>query len=209
MAKKLKTKYENRELWLAAATDLIRPYFKDKGYTLPDVRVSCGWPSSRGLGHRKYSIGECWDTKASADKLHQIFISPRLKEACDKTGVLATHVHELVHATVGIKAGHKGPFRKCATEVGLEGKMTSTHAGEALVALMIDWAKQLGPYPHAQLNPAYRPTKKQTTRLIKCECACGCNVRITRKWLEEIGAPLCACNKKPMSYDIPAELEGD
>lgn len=210
MAKLLKPKYANRELWLAALTDeILRPYFKAKGLTLPPVRVSCGWPSSRGLGSKKFTIGECWDSKASTDKVHQIFISPRLKEVVDNMGVVATHVHECVHAAVGIKEGHKKGFRRGALAVGLEGKMTSTHAGEALMADIAKWSKKLGPYPHAQLNPAFRPTKKQTTRLIKCECGCGYNVRITRKWLDEVGAPICPCNKKPMRFEIPEELEGD
>ena len=29
--------------------------------------------------------------------------------------------HELIHATVGLACGHKGPFRKCALAIGLEG----------------------------------------------------------------------------------------
>jgi hypothetical protein len=44
-------------------------------------------------------------------------------------------------------------------------------------------------------------TKKQSTRMVKCECPdCGYIVRTTRKWLEE-GAPICPCNKREMRYE--------
>lgn len=201
------TKHETREQWLAAAVVAMTPLFKANGYEVPKVRVSCGWPSSRGLSSKKPTIGECWDTKASADKVHQIFISPRLK---DPVEVLATLVHEVVHAVVGLKEKHNKVFGKCARAMGLEGKLTATHAGEELRKSACDWAGKLGDYPHAQLNPGYRPTKKQTTRLIKCECPkCGYNVRVTRKWLDESGAPLCPCNKHAMEFEIPEELEGE
>lgn len=209
MAKKLK--YENREQWLAAAVVAMTPWFKSKGYKVPAVRVSVGWPSSRGLGRGgKYSIGECWDPKASSDKKSQIFISPRLKDPLEKFGVLPTLVHEVVHAVVGNKEKHNAVFGKCARAMCLEGKLTATFGGEQFFVESKTWAKHLGKYPHAQLNPLMRPTKKQTTRLVKAECkSCGYNIRVTRKWLDEAGAPLCPCNKKAMSFEVPEELEGD
>jgi hypothetical protein len=184
------------------------PLFTKQGYKVPKVRVSCGWPSSRGLSAKKYSIGECWDAKASTDKVHQIFISPRLKDPVDSYGVLPTLAHEVAHAVVGIKEKHNKVFGKCVRSIGLEGKLTATFGGEAFLAESKTIVAKLGAYPHAQLNPNMRPVKKQTTRLIKAECgSCGCNVRITRKWLEEIGAPLCACNSKAMKFEIPEGME--
>ena len=36
--------------------------------------------------------------------------------------------------------------------------------------------------------------KKQTTRMLKVTCAaCGCIARMARQWLDEVGAPTCAC----------------
>lgn len=202
------TKHATREGWLIAATDLCRPHFEGAGYTVPKtVHVTCGWPSRGGEGSRKRTIGQCWPEQASEDKACQIFISPTLKDLVD---VLATHVHELVHAVVGCKNKHNKVFKKCALAVGLEGKMTATHAGEALNKQIADWGIKLGDYPHPMLKPGFRLGPKQTTRLIKCECAeCGYNVRVTRKWLDEAGAPLCPCNRKEMGFEIPPELEGD
>lgn len=184
----------NREAWLEAAVLAMTAHFSSRGYDIPDVRVACGFPSRSATSNSKRRIGECWATVAAADRRAQIFISPVLEQTDD---VLATLVHEVVHAVVGTEAGHKAPFKKCALAVGLEGKMTSTHAGEALKATFASWLKILGPYPHAGLSVMGRV--KQSTRLVKCECAeCGYTVRTTAKWLDSAGAPLCPCNGEPM-----------
>lgn len=185
---------KTREQWLNEAVTELTPLFTDKGYKVPAVRVSCGWPSIRGMSRKQPRIGECWDAAASTDKLHQIFISPRLKDPVAAYGVIPTLAHELVHTVVGLKAGHKGPFRKCATAIGLEGKMTATTGGKEFLVTAAAIVAKLGDYPHAQLNPRMRPEAKQTTRLLKVCCPqCQCTVRMTRKWLDEVGAPVCAC----------------
>jgi SprT-like family len=199
-------KFKTREEWLEGAVEEMIPQFRAAGYTIPKVHVSVGWPSVRSMSSKQPRIGECWDKTASADKVAHVFISPRLDDVTGEWGVVSTLVHEIVHAVVGCKAGHGAEFRKCALAVGLEGKMTATVAGEDLMEHIKKWAKDLGEFPHAKINPLMKPTKKQSTRLIKCECeACGYVVRTTRKWLEEIGAPLCACNKKAMHFELPDE----
>lgn len=63
---------------------------------------------------------------------------------------------------------------------------------------------ELGEYPHSAINLLDRPTKKQTTRMIKCECEdCGYVARTSNKWIEEAGAPLCPCNSEPMEIKPP------
>jgi|TARA_R100000700_G_scaffold9211_1_gene13401 hypothetical protein len=184
-----------REAWLAEMTDQLRPHFTDQGYTIPDnVRVSCGFPSQSALSRKARRIGECWSNQCSGDETFEIFISPTLEDSMRVAGVLA---HELIHATVGLACGHKGPFRKCALAIGLEGKMTATTESEAFkrdVQPMID---ALGDYPHATLM-ARSGAKKQSTRLIKCQCLdCGYTVRTTRKYLE-FGTPICPLDEIPM-----------
>ena len=73
--------------------------------------------------------------------------------------------------------------------------MTATIATDSLKLKIAEWVKVLGEYPHAILGGENSGGKKQSTRLIKCECECGYNVRITRKWLNDLGAPICpSCN---------------
>lgn len=176
----------NREAWLTDMAEryclpLIRQYQpKLEG---EKYRVSCGFPKGRG-GRGVIRIGECWAPNVSADGSVEIFISPTIDEPVE---VSATLLHELVHYAVGNKCGHKGEFRRVAKAVGLEGKMTATVAGPALVARIKDtWLSAMPPYPHAALKPATE-VARPGSRLLKMACDCGFTVRITAKWLEQIG----------------------
>ncbi|WP_412736301.1 transcription elongation protein SprT [Krasilnikovia sp. MM14-A1259] len=189
--------HETREAWLLSAVEKLTPLFDEVGATVPTVKVSVGWPGGRGK--KNTVIGQCWASHASADKVAQLFISPVLDDA---EAVLATLTHEVVHAVDDCKSGHKGNFARIAKGVGLAGKMTATVAGEALKPRLAQIAAQLGAYPHARLahptNTA-KGEKTQTTRMIKVLCtACGYSARTTRKWLDEVGAPLCPCNREEM-----------
>lgn len=187
-----------REQWLLAAVELMRPHFKAAGYKVPKVRVSCGWTYSS----TKTASGECWPAAAATDKTSQIFIGPRKADAGGSDGLLETLVHEVCHASLPPGSGHGPVFKKCALAVGLEGKMRSTTASAPLVKIFDGWIKKLGKYPHAALKPGMRPSKVQNTRMIKCTCEdCGYIARTVKKWIEEVGAPLCPCNEKPMAVE--------
>lgn len=199
MDKLSKTPYETREAWLTAATEALgAEVFAPVGETLPAVRLSVGWPGGRG--NKNAVIGQCWSSAAAADKVSQVFVSPVLDDASRVLDVLA---HELIHAVDDCTSGHKGRFGKIARAIGLEGKLTATVAGPALKARLDTIAANLGAYPHAALanavNGAEGP-KKQTTRMLKVECAegSGYKARITRQWLDEYGAPFCPCHGEQM-----------
>ncbi len=181
-------KYATREEWLGAAALAVRPLFDAQGAAdYPRFRVSCGWPK----GGRK-AIGQAWHPKSSGDATSELFISPELE---DPVRVLDILIHELIHAVVGTEAGHKGPFRKLAKAIGLEGKMTATVAGPALTVELYYLLGELGPYPHAELSKL--SVVKQTTRMLKLSCkGCGFICRTTQKWLDNVGAPTCACGSE-------------
>lgn len=175
-----------REEWLVRAAHLIAPWFAEAGYPLPaKVRYSISFP---GGGSKFKRIGECWSPKASADGTTEIFLTPAID---DLTTILATLVHEQVHAAVGVEAGHKSPFQKAAKAMGLTGKWTATVATEELKArLKSEVIDELPEFPHKKLNLSMR--KKQTTRMIKAECPeCGYTVRMSQKWIDEVGLPHC------------------
>src|SRR3546814_9943196 len=95
--------------------------------------------------------------------------------------------HELVHAAVGIPAGHGKAFKRVALGLGLVGPMRATTPGEAFLAAIAPILESVGPLPHARLDTDGESTapKKQKARMLKCECAtCGYTVRTARKWLE-------------------------
>ena len=194
--------HPTREAWLNDLAVKMAPMFAEVGAPLPErVRIAIAFPST---GHKGNRMGECWDKAASGDKTFEIMLRPDLEEPALIAAILA---HELVHAAVGIKAGHGPAFRKVALAIGLEGKMKSTTAGAALTAKLAAILANVGPLPHAKLNFSGLTTrpKKQTSRLIKCECStCGYVVRTARKWIDEAGAPICPTKGHgPMTAELP------
>lgn len=187
-----------REEWLTAAIAKLAPLFEQLGETLPVVRVSVGFPGGRGK--KGNVIGQCWSAASATDGISQLFISPVLDDAARVLDVLA---HELVHAVDDCKSGHRGPFARIAKGLGLEGPMPATTASPELKLVLDEIAADLGAYPHAALAKTAEGAdgpKKQGTRMLKVECAEGSGyvVRMTRKWLDEFGAPTCPCHGAEM-----------
>lgn len=180
--------HETREQWLNAAVDLLKErVFTAKHHKLPTVRVSVGWPRRA----REATIGQCFVSKVSEDKSSQIFISPELGNVTDRQGVLATLVHEMVHAIDDCENGHKARFKTIAIEVGLEGKMTATHAGDALTETLKEIAEELGTYPHSKISLSDLP-KVQKTYMLKVvsKSEPDYKVRMTQKMIDEYGLPV-------------------
>lgn len=192
---KAEQQFGNREEWLTAATKMIvekyrgvfDEHFDDGAKHLSAVRASTGFPSRRGENGKV--IGQCWNSKASRDESHHIFINPLLE---DPVRVVATLAHELVHAADDGQHQHKGPFTKAVRAMGLKGKPTATFAGDEFQNWVLDEVvPALGKYPHVALTPTLT-IKTQKTYMLKVECpACGCIVRMTEKWLDKAGAPFC------------------
>ena len=190
---------ETREAWLvvAGATLANRMFKQYHAEPIAAFRVSVGWPK----GSRGKAIGQVWPASLSGDGHNEIFISPILD---DPSRVLDVLAHEIVHIAVGLSENHNKTFKRLATAIGLEGKMTATIGGEEFAKAIKPILKALGPYPHASLALAGErspkgPGKggdregrhKQTTRMIKAECPeCGYIIRTTQKWAK-VGLPLC------------------
>lgn len=192
--------YLTREEWLVALVVRCRHMFdpaRDARLepVRGEVRISCGFP----VGSRS-AIGQMWAATASADGTSEIFVSPVL---ADPARVAETVVHELCHVAAGIEAKHGPGFRKVARAVGLEGKLTATHAGPALAGELADIIAILGPYPHAELVPT-RPEKKQSTRMLKLTCECGYLVRTTAKHVAS-GLPTCPSGHTLEPTEAPEE----
>lgn len=203
------SKYATREEYLEAAVTRLKREFTAKGYEVPAVRVSCGWPHIGGTKKKGRTMGQCWPSESATDGIIQIFVSPYIEEPLEEFGVLPVLVHELCHAAVGTGEGHNKVFGKCARAVGLQGKLTSTTAGDNLMEFLKAVSEGLGDYPHARLDLTKAPTKKQTTRMLKAECEqCGYTVRLSQKWVDDVGAPHCP-KHGAMKLDKPADKEDD
>ena len=197
--------YPTRERWLRDAIELLRKLLEDQDIDLAEaaeIRVSCAWPS-RGSRTGK-RIGECWDPKCSEDATWEIMISYLLAEP---TRVLDVLLHELLHVALGIKVGHKSPFKRACDAMGLEPTQsakgnktyTATVAGEALQKQLEVYAAALGTYPHAPLKPSEIKKKVTPTRMLKVGCpdeACGIIGRMTLKYIESDRLPTCVCGER-------------
>jgi len=184
MSKTIKT----REEWLNVVLHKhVAKLLKDKaGVDLPaDCKVSVGFP---GGGSARKRIGECWPRVRSSLKVNEIFLNPSMTKV---ETLVDTLVHESIHAADDCASGHKGFFMRTAKAVGLEGKMTSTHAGPELAKWIAATIAKMPPFDYGSLNLDNR--KKQTTRMVKVECLdCGYVVRTTQKWID-VGLPTCCC----------------
>ena len=182
--------HETREAWLEAAVSELRPLFDVINRPLPEkVRVSTGFPSTNALTVNRRRIGECWHGSETRDGVSQVFISPLIDDPIE---VLAIVAHELVHVALGPNVGHRPPFMKVASALGLEGRPTATVAGSTFRATATDITLSLGVLPHAAISPTMKERKSQVGRMLKVECgACGYVARVTRKWLDDAGAPIC------------------
>jgi hypothetical protein len=176
-----------REAWLTHfAEEYLWPRIEAAGgLRPPKYRVSVGFPKGR-RGSKGHSIGQCWSQEVSADQTCEIFISPEL----DAGRAIAVLAHETVHGSVGVRCGHRAPFKKLALAIGLSGPMRATVPTPELEAMIQGWMAAEIAYPHAPLTAAASPTKPGS-RLLKARCeGCGYTVRVTRQWLD-IASPIC------------------
>lgn len=180
------TKFKTRETWLEAAIKKLNAtYFRANGYELPEkLQVSCGFAK----GSHK-AIGQCWSPTMSANETTQMFICPSIDDAVE---TVATLLHEMIHASVGTKAGHRGPFRKLALEFGLSGPMKSTFAevGSNLHNELTSIVESLGVYPHAKLRKDPNAKKNPYIWLrFMSESEQSYTVTISAKNVKEHGIP--------------------
>lgn len=164
-----------REYWLRRAAVFLLDHMQRCGLKNVAVRVSCGWPSSGGLGVVKMTVGECFSPKICADGIPQIFVPPRIAESVE---VLAILLHELIHASVGNQYGYRKEFSQAVRATGLEGPPTATVVGDKLRPLFVEYITQVGAYPHAAIRPVPKEKKGSRLRLYKCLCEPPMKVRI-------------------------------
>jgi predicted hydrocarbon binding protein len=176
-----------REQWLEAAVQAVAQ--ATPSVTFPPVKVSCSWP---GGGSARKRIGECWARKMSQAGVNEIFISPKIE---DSTRAVSILMHELAHAVDDCKSGHKAGFVKIAKSIGCVGKPTQmeppVEVASAIAKVVSD---KHGAYPHRGLDLSSR--KKQSTRMIKCECGhCSAVWRMAAKTIAqvegEMSCPVC------------------
>jgi hypothetical protein len=203
------SKHKTREQWLVAALThlkrIVEPHLKgEQKVDIKKYRVSVGWPSGGGD-----KIGQCWDPVASDGGVHEMFISPEIAEPLRVLDIL---LHELVHAVVGIKEGHRGEFKRVARAVGLEGKLTATvvtpdsplHKQLAIIS------SKLGEYPHQKLKRLRKGRRPWEKRLMFHSPTLGIEYRafMILSQVKRHGPPRDPLGDKMVPYKPGAENKG-
>lgn len=181
--------FQDRESWLTEAAnlmldDIIMPVVdaSDYDYERPNFRISVGFPKHTRGGK---AIAVCFVREVSTDGVNEIFINPEIDNPVE---VMSSMAHELIHAVDDCASGHQNFFAYVARKIGLEGKLTSTHAGESLEAKLVEYSDLLGAFPHSRMS-IEKGRKKQTTRQIKVSCQnsdCGFIFRTSQTQIEKL-----------------------
>lgn len=176
---------KTREEWLTEVADAMASWYDDLGFPLPDFRITTGFPSS---GRRGRDAAEAWSEDGG--KSFAIFIRPDQKEP---NRVAAALARQLAHIAAGERDKHGHLFRHIAISIGLRGSTSEAAPGRLFKELAGPILERAGPLPAAARGPAGQAeSKKQSSRLIKVSCGhCGYVARVSRKWLNQVGAPLC------------------
>lgn len=159
---------------------------------------------------KRSSLGWFWNGRwqnGSEEKIHEINLSAEhLKRAGLAVG--ETLIHELAHAENdhnGIEDCHgkihNKKFKTMAERLGLVVKPRNKKVGFGYTELGDGATKFLEKIAFKrevfQMQRVVQlPSAAPGSRLIKAECErCGMVIRTTRKWVEEIGLPICACGE--------------
>jgi hypothetical protein len=192
--------HTNREAWLLAALPSLVALLDQAGApAFPTPLLSVGFPFGIRTGNGK-AIGQCW-TLTDQERAH-IFVHPCLDDPLQVLNVVA---HELIHAAVGCQHGHRGPFASVARALGLEGRLTATTAGPALLVHLVTIANRVGAYPHRALDPQLleQTRKKQGTRMRKYACpCCGQILRAATDDLRVVCAPCSDATGAAVAYRL-------
>ena len=204
--------FKDREAWLTEAAnlmldDIIMPMvdlWNDKHeikYARPEFRISVGFPKHSRGGK---AVAVCFVREASTDGKNEIFINPEID---DPVQVMEAMAHELIHAVDDCASGHQHFFAFLARKIGLDGKLTSTHAGDGLKQSLVEYSELLGKFPHAKMQMS-KGHKKEPTRQLKVECHnTDCNFlfrtsAIQRSKLGLSGSSFCpACNRGKLHWE--------
>lgn len=83
--------------------------------------------------------------------------------------IAAILAHELVHAAVGIAAGHGKAFKRIALGLGLVRPMRATTPGDVFLATITPILAGAGPLPHARLDTGGETTRSKKQALALAE----------------------------------------
>lgn len=193
--------------WFEKATqELSDKVFRPIGRKVPkNIRINVSEMRTANKTHGHTTLGRCYPTHYTAGKttpkkevvnIIQMNIATTGKD--NSVDVLDTLAHELIHAIDDNKSGHKrgGEFDKMARAIGLEGKLTSTYAGEELKGRLNGIIKTIGKFPLKEVN--LEGLRRDTNRNLKVVCHdtdndCDHGFNTNRYRIEQMTSRTCLC----------------
>ena len=169
--------------WLDNALVEVKSLFAEHGYEVPEVRVTLGF-TSKGL--RSSTVGECWPRKASTSNINHIFISPANTSSA---AIIATLIHECIHAIDDCEHAHGKEFKEIALRIGFKVPMRSTPAGEELAARIAGIVTKIGEYEGSTIKAIHQPKLQRPSARARCS-RCRYTITMLREFLEQ-GPPIC------------------
>lgn len=191
--------YANREAFLNAAVDELRPFFSSRGHTLPaEIRVATGYPTNAKRSGFKV-LGECIPNTNSADGHYEIWISPIL---ADPIKVVETLIAQLCRTAKGALTVTNLAYTRVAEAMHILPAGTGSNPykevthGQEFINSYIAIIDSLGVYPHGVVDISVH--KSQGTRMLLARCpTCQCSIRMTAKWVYnahgDVELPTCRC----------------
>ena len=177
----------------------VRAFVKTHSINTKEIRISTSLLSS---GMTVGAAGAHVQLKhATGNGFHEIRMGADMggrKTTNESVSVAGIVMHEMLH-TMTVGHGHRGEFVYIGREAGLTGKPTAMMANPDTPLhdrLKKEVVQVLGRYPHKAVKLNNRMAKRGQrgigSRSIKCECSCGCIVRLTRVWIDKAeGAIYC------------------
>lgn len=170
-----------RARYLETAYDVIRAELLHEAPARDTVALAFSFPITGGRAVKKLRLGECHYLKPEdldqstvqnppAYEKHLLAIHPIVWAKGDLE-VLATLAHEMAHASLPFKVGHRAPFKRLAYRMGLVGPATATFAGDPFKAWVDGARAKLPTYPGGVSLDLFK-RKKQASRLRLWICAC-------------------------------------
>lgn len=219
----------NRETWLNAIAERMAPRFAELGFPLAPFRVAIGFTSG-GQNARAaaevWSAAASADGKFEIlirpDEDDSLMVAAYLAHELSHVAVGLKEGHRGNFRKVMMLIGMTKPFtatvptdrfkewvKPFLDELGPipHGKLQWREVYIAPDGSRLPGAAKLvkglreGMDPEQLQEIITNAPKKQTTRLLKVSCSeCGYTARVTRKWLDKAGAPLCP-DHGPMTND--------
>ena len=191
--------HANREEWLNAAVDELRPFFSSRGYSLPaEIRVACAYPTNAKRSGFKV-LGECIPSTNSADGHYEIFISPILDSPTKVTETLIAQLCRTAKGALNVttlRYSHVAADMHLIPAGTLSNPYKEVHHGQNFTDAYQAIIDSLGVYPHAKVDVSAH--KSQGTRMLLARCpTCQCSIRMTAKWVHnahgDVELPTCRC----------------